>query len=298
VKIAVTGASGFVGSHLVKRLVKDNREITALSHHNSFHNNSYGSINIVRGSVEDVDSMISAFRGVDVVIHLVGIIVETKEKTFDKTVFQGTINLVSAAKITGVKKIIYLSALGTSSDAFSKYHKTKYNAEQEIINSGIEYTILRASVIFGEGDGFISMLSRMIKKSPITPVIGSGKYQLQPIYIDDLVQVIINSITNSDTKDKIIDIAGPEKLEYLQILNIIKVDLNVKRLNFHIPILVMKPMAFLMEKMLNSPPLTRDQLKMMLAGNTGNIDKMERIYSIKPISLEDGLKKYKRKINV
>jgi NADH dehydrogenase len=294
VKIAVTGASGFVGSHLVDSLQKANFEITVLSHRNISSNNSKERINIIHGSIEDTGSMVRAFQSVDVVLHLVGIIVETKENTFEKTVAQGTKNLVSAAKTAGVKKIIFLSALGTTPNSLSKYHKTKYIAEQAIINSGIDYTILRASVIFGERDGFISMLSRMIKRLPFTPVIGDGKYKLQPLYINDLVFVLHRSIISEETKNKIIDIAGPDKLEYLQILDIIKVDLNVKRLNFHISVMVMKPIAFLMEKLLSFPPITRDQLKMMLAGNTGNIDEMQRIYSFKPISLEEGLKKYKR----
>jgi NADH dehydrogenase len=294
VKIAVTGASGFIGNHLLTSLLKDDFEITILSHKIQSINNSDEKLKIVKGAIEDISSLTNAFQDIDIVIHLVGIIVETKEKTFEKTVAQGTKNLVSAAKASRVKKIIYLSALGTSSEALSNYHKTKYIAEQAIINSGIEYTILRASVIYGERDGFISMLSHMIKSLPFTPVIGDGKYKLQPIYIDDLVSVLHESILSEDSKNKLFDIAGPEKLEYLQILDIIKVDLDVKRLNFHIPVAVMKPMAFLMEKFLTFPPITRDQLKMMLTGNTGNIEEMEKVYSIKPISLEEGLKRYKR----
>lgn len=297
-KIAITGASGFVGSHLVNRLLDENRDLTILSHRNNPNISTNLKIKIVKGTVEDVDSMVLAFKDVDVVIHLVGIIVETKEKTFNKTVAIGTKNLVKAAKSTNVKKIIYLSALGTSSHSVSKYHKTKYIAEQEIINSGLEYTILRASVIFGFGDGFISKLSKMIKSAPLTPVIGNGRYRLQPIYINDLVYILIDSIVNKNTNNKIIDIAGPEKLEFLQILDIIKLDLNVKKMNFHMPVAVMKPIAFIMEKLLTSPPLTRDQLKMMLVGNTGDIEEMEKIFSIKPISLSEGLKRYKRNSNV
>ena len=209
-KIGITGGFGFVGKHLLTRLAKEQYQLVLLSNRNRDLPDDEQDIAIKSGMVEDVPSLIEAFKGCDTIIHLVGLIAETKTKTFDKTVVLGTGNVVTAAKKTGVKQLIYLSALGTNQQAGSRYHQTKYQAEQAIMNSGLNYTILRPSVIYGPGDGFISLLTKMINRSPITPVIGDGRYRLQPVFINDVTEALMQSISNESVKNTIITLAGPE----------------------------------------------------------------------------------------
>lgn len=292
--VAVLGGTGFVGHHLVKKLLETNHHLTLLVHRHLNKEISYDNINVIYGDIETIDSLDKAFENIDVVYHLVGIIAETKDKKFDKTVAEGTKNVVKACIEKGVKKIIYLSALGTSKSAKTKYHQTKYQAEQAIETSGLNFIIYRPSIVYGPGDSFISQLSKIIKWFPFTPVIGSGKYLFQPIFIDDLIQAMVLGLEIPEATGQIIDIAGPEKLEYLKILNIIKKVLRKKRLNFYIPITVMKKIAFCLEKIMKPSPITREQLLMMEMGNTGDISTMEKLFSIKPIDLENGLKKYLR----
>jgi len=294
VNVAVLGGTGFVGHHLVKKLLETNHHLTLLVHRHLNKEISYDNINVIYGDIETIDSLDKAFENIDVVYHLVGIIAETKDKKFDKTVAEGTKNVVKACIEKGVKKIIYLSALGTSKSAKTKYHQTKYQAEQAIETSGLNFIIYRPSIVYGPGDSFISQLSKIIKWFPFTPVIGSGKYLFQPIFIDDLIQAMVLGLEIPEATGQIIDIAGPEKLEYLKILNIIKKVLRKKRLNFYIPITVMKKIAFCLEKIMKPSPITREQLLMMEMGNTGDISTMEKLFSIKPIDLENGLKKYLR----
>ena len=293
-KVAVTGASGFVGQHLVKRLLDDNHEVTALIRSGRLEESLSRRVNEYYGSVEDTASMVAAFGGQEAVIHLVGLIAETKTKTFEKTVAQGTANLVDACRAAGIRKIVFLSALGTAPNAQTKYHRTKYAAEQVISKSGLDFTILRASVIFGPGDGFISLLSRLISKMPFTPVIGDGRYQLQPIFIDDLTRSMAGALAAKEASGEIIDLAGPEKLEYLEILDILKSVMGKRKMNFFVPVALMRPMAFLLEKLMKPAPLTRDQLVMMEMGNTGDITKMRELLGIEPTSLENGLRTYMR----
>jgi len=291
VKVAVTGASGFVGRHLVRQLLVDGHEVTALYHSVPL---DLPKVESRQGSVEDTHSLAIAFEGQQAVFHLVGLIAETRTQTFESTVAQGTRNVVEACRRVGVKKLLYLSALGTSPYARTKYHRTKHRAEQAIIASGIDYVIFRASVIYGPGDGFVSLLTGLIKKLPFTPVIGSGRYRLQPIFIDDLTRAMSTALEAGQVSRKIIDLAGPEILEYLQILDIIKVTLRRKRMNFFIPLALMRPMAFVLEKLMKPAPLTRDQLTMMEMGNTGDITRMREMFGVNPISFEDGLKTYMR----
>lgn len=290
-KVAVTGGTGFVGRHLVNRLLKDNHEITVLTHRKSGENIFDNRVRMISGSVNSASEMVPAFQGCQVIFHLVGIIAETRKNTFEKTVVEGTRNVVAACREAKVKKIIYLSAMGTSEFAETTYHRTKYQAEQTVINSGLEWVIFRASVIYGEDDSFLAILSKVIKYFPFIPIFGDGRYKLQPVYIEDLTNAMAKAVVTPSAAGQIIDIGGPEQLDYMTIMNKIKKTLGKKRLNFHIHFRVIKPVAALMELFLKPAPLTVDQLTMLKMGNTGDISKMRALFGIEPVTFEDGLKK-------
>ncbi len=288
-RIAVTGGSGFVGRHLVNRLLKENHEITVLTNRKPAPNFFGKKVRAVSGSVHNLSELLPSFQRNQVVFHLVGIIAETRTNTFEKTVAEGTKNVVEACRETGVKRIIYLSALGTSKNAQTAYHRTKFLAEQSVISSGLEWVIFRASIIYGKDDGFLTIMSKIIRMLPFVPIFGDGKYQLQPIHIDDVTEAMAQAAENPNADEQIIDLGGPEQLEYLQVMNYIKRSMGKKRLNFHIPFGVIKPVATLMELFLKPAPLTKDQLTMLKMGNTGNISKMKALFGIEPIRFEDGL---------
>lgn len=292
--IGVTGATGFLGGHLINRLLIDGHKLRTLVHRRRPDPALESQVVAVTGSVNNIESLRAAFEGAEIICHLVGLIAETRTQTFKEIVARGTANVVKACRLAGVRRLLYISAIGTSSDAASKYHRTKYVAEQAVISSGLEYVILRPSVIFGPGDGFITMLERLIRMSPVTPVIGSGRYKLQPVFIDDLVAVIVRSITSDVGLGRIIEIGGPEKLEFLQILNIIKQVTGRRRLNLHLPLAFMKLVARLMEAVMKPAPITTDQLLMMEAGNVVQSSETIELFGVQPVALEDGLKRYMR----
>lgn len=293
-RIGVTGATGFLGGHLINRLLIDGHKLRTLVHRRRPDPALESQVVAVTGSVNNIESLRAAFEGAEIICHLVGLIAETRTQTFKEIVARGTANVVKACRLAGVRRLLYISAIGTSSDAASKYHRTKYVAEQAVISSGLEYVILRPSVIFGPGDGFITMLERLIRMSPVTPVIGSGRYKLQPVFIDDLVAVIVRSITSDVGLGRIIEIGGPEKLEFLQILNIIKQVTGRRRLNLHLPLAFMKLVARLMEAVMKPAPITTDQLLMMEAGNVVQSSETIELFGVQPVALEDGLKRYMR----
>jgi len=290
VKIAVTGATGFVGRNLVNRLLKENHEVTVLTNRKPAQDFFGGKVREISGSVHNPSELLPLFQEIQVVYHLVGIIAENRTNTFQKTVAEGTKNVVTACHRAGVKRIIYLSALGASESAQTAYHKTKYLAEQSVKSSGLEWVIFRASIIYGKGDGFLTIMSKVIRVLPFVPIFGNGKYKLQPIHIDDLTEALAQAAVNPNAIGQIIDLGGPEQLEYLQVMNYIKKAMGKRRLNFHIPFGVIKPVAALMELFLKPAPLTKDQLTMLKMGNTGDISKMKELFGIEPIRFEDGLK--------
>lgn len=291
-KIAVTGASGFVGRHLVGELSSRGHKLRLLSHRKKPQIDIDLPVETVEADVHNADSLSDAFHNVDVVYHLVGIIAETRRLTFDKTVAAGTYNVVAACKEQGVKRLVYLSAAGTSDQAQTKYHRTKWQAETAVRNSGINYTIFRPSIIFGEGDGFVTMLVKMIKKMPLVPVIGSGKYKLQPVYIRDLAKVMADALDIEGSVNRTIEIGGPRELEYREILAILKSVLNKKRGRLYLPLWLMKINAAVLEKIMKPAPITRDQLKMLEAGNTVDNSMLADIFDVELTGFEDGLNEY------
>ena len=132
----------------------------------------------------------------------------------------------------------------------------------------------------------------MIRLTPVVPVIGSGRYRLQPVFVDDLMAVMAGCLTTKDAWGEIIDVGGPQKLEYLEILSIIGSALNKKRMNFFVPTVVAKATAAVLERMMKPAPLTVDQLTMMEMGSTGDIEKMKKLFNLQPANLKDGLSKY------
>ncbi|PKK84935.1 MAG: NAD-dependent dehydratase [candidate division Zixibacteria bacterium HGW-Zixibacteria-1] len=293
-KIAVTGASGFIGRNLVAELSGRGHSLRLLSHRRQPAADSGHSVEIVEANVHDSDSLSEAFKNIEVVYHLVGIIAETRRLTFDKTVVEGTYNVVSACREQGVKRLIYLSAAGASADARSKYHQSKWKAEEAVRNSGLDYTIFRPSVVFGEGDGFVGMLVGMIGRFPLIPVIGNGRYELQPVYINDLTKVMSDTLENRQTVNRIFEIGGPEVLEYRQIITILKRVLNKRRGSLYLPLWLMKINAAILEKIMKPAPVTKDQLIMLEAGNRADNSRLIKIFDIKLTSFEDGIRKYMR----
>jgi len=295
-KIAVLGGSGFIGGYLVLSLLQMGRHLNLLSHRTSPDFISpRGRINTFKGSIDDESGLEACFKGCDQVYHLIGIIAETKTKTFRKTVAEGTARVVAAAQKAGVKKIVYLSALGTEPNSDIAYFRTKYEAEQLIINSGLDYTIFRPSIVYGVGDKFINRLASMVRFSPILPVIGDGRYRLQPVYVEELCAVMALASARDITSRKIYEIGGPEQLTYVEILDIIKRVLGRRRVKVHIPLSLARMVACMMEKILKPAPLTRDQLKMMQTGSICDQTVAENEFGVRFSPLEMQLQKYMRK---
>ena len=137
----------------------------------------------------------------------------------------------------------------------------------------------------------MTIMSKIIRGLPFVPIFGDGKYKLQPIHIDDVAEAMAQAAINTKAVGQIIDLGGPEQLEYVQVISYLKKALGKKRSNFHIPLGVIRPVAGLMELFLKPAPLTRDQLTMLKMGNTGDISKMKSLFGIEPIRFENGLKK-------
>jgi uncharacterized protein YbjT (DUF2867 family) len=293
--ILVTGGTGFVGSHLIKRLRQEDVPVRAIvrSPDKTQALKDLG-VDVVKGDISDTASLEKAATGVERVIHLVGIIQEAPVATFEGVHVGGTRNLLDAAKKSGVRHFFYQSALGTRPNAKSKYHMTKWAAEELVRDCGIPYTILRPSLIYGSGDQFTIRLSEMIRLSPFLPIIGSGRSKVQPIFIDDVVTCILKTVTSDCCLNEIYEVGGPDQLSYEEVTIAIADAMGVKRPTLHLPLFFMKSMATVFEAVLPKAPVTTDQLIMLQEDTVCNMRDIRDAFGIEPIGFSEGLKKFLR----
>jgi len=222
--VAVTGANGFVGKNVRKFLYKNKVGVLGISRKNF---GKYSTETKAQSKNLLEQRLQKKLKNYDVLVHLIGIGVESSGSTFEEINVNLTKNTIKLCKKSGIKKIIYISGLGVSKNNTSNYFTSKYKAEQEIINSGLDYTIFRASYIIGKTDHLTKSLSKQMKKGVII-IPGSGKYQLQPIFVEDVAKIILKSILEKKFSKKILDLVGPRKISFEDFVKLFSKNTKVK----------------------------------------------------------------------
>ena len=295
-KIFLTGSTGFVGKRVLQDLLENNYQVRCLVRQGSeqkiAHDQAKG-VAIVYGDITNFQSMEGKLTGCDAVINLVGIIRAFPGRgiTFEKMHYEGTAHLANAAKSQGVRRFIQMSSLGARPGGKTPYLQTKYRAEECVRNSGLEYTIFRPSIIFGPGDSFVNLFANMFRRQQFVPVVGNGKYQLQPVSVENVSKGFINSLERSDTIGKSFDVGGPERLEFDAIIDAIGETLGLPPHKMHIPVFVMQIMAEMLD-WLPFFPVTNDQITMLLDGNVCDEKPFFDHFNITPDYFKPGIHKY------
>ncbi len=289
--ILVTGASGFVGRHLVAALIKKGIPVRCLIRSSSVSEKLLKSIEIAYGDVTDPDTLGPACDGVDGIIHLVAIIREKGNSSFEKVNIQGTRNIVAAAEAAGASRFIHMSALGARNDPAYRYVYSKWLAEEIVQQSALNWTIFRPSLIYGEGFGFFDRLLQSLKMfpPPFAPVPGGGRTRFQPIAVEDLVRCILLSLNNAAFSGRVCELGGPEHLSYAQMLDILTDTMGTARVKVPVPIPLMRIVAPLMGLIMKDPPVTPVELKQLDMDNITDPDTVEKQFGFKPRRLCDGL---------
>ena len=302
-KVFVTGATGFVGREIICRLHDAGHEIHFLTRsHNSasalavewgFDGQNYV------GDIQDADFLKTSLKGLDAVIHLVGIISEVGANTFENVHTLGTKNIVAAAQQAGVRRFIHMSALGTRPNAIARYHKSKWAAEEIIRGSGLDYTIFRPSIIYGPRDMFVNLFAKMSRLLPVLPVIGSGQSKLQPVPVADVATCFVRALSEPKSIGQTYDLCGGEALSFEQVLDAILQVTGRKRWKLHLPLALARFQATLLEfifpKLLGkAPPLNHDQFIMLSEDNVGNPQPANQLFGLQPVPFSEGISQYLR----
>jgi len=223
-RVAVTGANGFVGKNLRNFLYKNKINVLGVSRKNFRKHAS--EVKIISTNLLE-PKLQTKLKNYDALVHLIGIGRQSPKSTFEEINLNLTKNVIKACKNAGIKKIIFISGLGVSKNNQSDYFVSKYRAEREIMNSGLDYTIFRASYIIGKTDYLTKALSKQMKKGIIV-IPGSGKYRLQPIFVLDVAKIILEAVLEKKFSKKILDLAGPQKIRFEDFVKLFTKNTSVK----------------------------------------------------------------------
>jgi len=267
--ILVTGGTGFVGGHVVQALRGSGQQVRALVRERSSGTKleSWGA-ELVEGDVTSPESLRRAAEGADAVVHLVAIR-QGKREEFQRVMVEGTRNLLAAAKEAGVGRFVHMSALGTSAETkdLVPYYGAKWQMEQDVKASGIPYVIFRPSFIFGPDGGILPTFAKLARLTPVTPVIGSGRQRIQPIWADDVGAYFARAVTDEAAANRTFEIGGPEAVSWNEFWERLKRARGIRRPSVHVPVGLMRVNALVTERLPGNIPLTRDLLKMLEAGD-------------------------------
>jgi NADH dehydrogenase len=291
-RVFVTGGTGFVGRAVIQALRAEGYAVRVLVRRGSERDlRGLGAIERVEGDVMARQSLDSGMAGCDTVVHLVGIIREHPAigATFERVHAQATINVLEASRAVGARRYVHMSALGTRAGARSRYHQTKWAAEEAVRANPLPWTIFRPSIIYGRGDAFITMLADMIQRLPAVPVIGSGQQRLQPVPVAHVAQAFALTLAMDSTVKQTYEIGGPEPLTMVELLDRVAAALGRRRpLKLHIPLGVVRPVTRLLFR-LPGYPLTPDQLLMLEEENTCEPGPFYAAFGLTPMPLSSGL---------
>jgi uncharacterized protein YbjT (DUF2867 family) len=291
-RVFVTGGTGFVGRAVIHALRAAGHAVRCLVRRGSERDlRGLEAIERVEGDVLIQHSLDEAVPGCDTVVHLVGIIREHPARgvTFERIHVDGTANVLNAAAIAGVRRIVHMSALGSRPGARSRYHQSKWRAEETVRNSPLDWTIFRPSIIYGPGDGFITPLMRVARRLPVIPVIGTGHARLQPVPVEQVAEAFAQAVTRPDTAGKVYEACGPAAYTLTEVLDLVAAALGRRPLRkLPVPLPVVAGVTRVLQA-LPFYPLTTDQLVMLGEDNTCDPDVFFQSFKLKPLPLPAGL---------
>jgi uncharacterized protein YbjT (DUF2867 family) len=292
--ILVTGGTGFVGPRVVHALRARELPVRALARHPEREETLRAwDVDVVQGDMTDADSLRRAAAGAETIVHLVAIR-QGKRQNFERVMIEGTRSLLAAAKEAGARRFILMSALGTTEQTkdLVPYWHAKWTEEQDVKASGLDHVIFRPSFIFGSDGGILPTFAKLARRTPLTPITGSGKQRIQPIWVDDVAEFFAKAVDFDAATNRTWELGGPEAVTWDEFWQRLKRVLGLRRPSVHMPMWFMRANAVVTERLPGNIPLTRDLLKMLEAGdNATDDDSAAPTFDIRLMPLDEQLRR-------
>ena len=284
--VCVVGGSGFVGSHIVHLLAARGVDVRIPTRNRERHKSLIvlPTADVVQADVHDPATLQRLFAGMDAVIHLVGILHETGGgNSFQQVHTELPRKVADAARASGVKRLLHMSALHASPSGPSKYLRSKGEAEKLVRDSGLDWTIFRPSVIFGLGDSFLNLFAGLVKKLPVLLLAKPGA-RFQPVFVEDVARAFVGSLFNPETIGQSYDLCGPRVYTLREIIG------YVAQLSGRSPSVIGlgDTLSYLQAAMMELMPvklMTRDNLDSMKIDSVCGCD-FPRVFGFEPTAME------------
>jgi uncharacterized protein YbjT (DUF2867 family) len=269
--IVVTGGSGYVGNHIVRRLVAAGQPVWVMVRNRRLAEKearlSGLPVQWVEADVTHPETLAPALEGATAVVHTVAIAIEKGGRKYEAINFQGTINLVQACKKNNVRRFINLSQLGADPNLPYRFLASKGKAQEYVAASDLDWTTFQPSVIWGPEDEFANTFARLVAMTPIIFPIVDKEARFQPIWVDDVATAIVKSIDDPGSIGKVFELGGPEILTLEEIERRSLEAVGARRKFIPFPRSLLKIVVSLMETLLPAPPVTRSLLEMLAVDN-------------------------------
>jgi uncharacterized protein YbjT (DUF2867 family) len=269
-KIAITGGTGFIGSHLAERLVAGGTEVVLLARMDR-REKKLQRMKFVVSDLSDPAVLTEAFAGCDAVAHCAGINRELGQQTYRRVHIEGTRNVVEAARAAGVKKVVLMSFLRARPNCGSAYHESKWAAEELLRTSGLDYTIIRASMVYGRGDHMLDHLSHALYSFPLFAMVGLKEKGIRPLAIEDLVEVLRAASVEDRLTRQTIAVTGAEEMYLSEAVQRVARVTGKKVRLVRAPVWFHRAMAYFWELTMKVPLVARAQVRILSEGVTESV---------------------------
>ncbi|TAM76829.1 NAD-dependent epimerase/dehydratase family protein [bacterium] len=293
-RVLVTGASGFIGSAVVRELLERGHRTRVLYHERK---PSFGEgVEAVQGDVTDAATLAAAVDGCSAIVHAVQFAsspVEQPRKglTFERVDLGGVRNLLLHAKPVGITRFIYLSGLGLSETSTLPSHRAKALAERAIRESGLRFTFIKPSLVAGEGSRSVRTLAKLIREAPVIPLIGDGSSKVQPVYVGDVARLIVDALESPAAADRAIEIGGPEVMTMKGLMLRVAALMGVRKLALAgpLPLIIL---AAALAQWLPNPPISPDAVRFLTTdANADNAALSELFPAFRLTPLDEALRR-------
>ena len=267
-KIAITGGTGFIGRHLAKDLIARGHQVLVISRGRYTRNaQPIEGATIIALDINDTAKLTEAFRGCDAVAHCAGTSTETAEQTYQSLHVDGARSSVTAAENAGVGKFVLLSYLNVRAGVNSKYHTTKWQGEEIVRASKLNYTILKAGLVYGQGDHLINNLSSLFKRMPIFATVGLREKSVRLLSVEDLVDVIRTCLLDhARFARQTVAVTGPEEFPFSRAARRIAQTMGKSIIVLPFPVFFQRILAWFSESFMPKPLVTKSQVQMLADG--------------------------------